>query len=141
MNIKSFILIIGLAIFLPIVGNADGFIKSVNSLSRDSASFQDKWITVRGFVAIDELGHEYLFGSLHEAKEKNFANSIDLVAIPGLERSMELLTDAACADIYGKFNAYGDKYLPTGYLLSSAGLMKVKRISECPSIEQPSGGN
>ena len=120
-------------LLLPALTSADSFVKNVDTVSQDPVAYQDKWITVRGFTGMDEQGHEYLFGTLRDAKEKDLSTSIDLAALPGQEKAMSLLKDKACADVYGKFNAYGSRYLPMGYLSSHAGLINVKRISECPN--------
>jgi hypothetical protein len=112
---------------------ASGALISVTQLASNPGAFQLRWVSVRGFVAIDELGHQYLFATLQEAREKNFRRSIDLVSLPDEERSMRALADLACADIYGRFTAYGKRFLPSGYLLSDVGEVEIKRVSTCPA--------
>lgn len=114
---------------------AGTLIKSIDSLTLNPDIYQDKWLTVRGYIGIDEQGHQYLFSTLDDAIKKDFPKSIDLVPLPSKAHAMSPLTDKACAEIYGVFNAYGKKYLPTGYLLSNTGLIKVALVSNCPNLK------
>jgi hypothetical protein len=104
----------------------------IDDLFTDSAKFQERFIDVRGYVAIDELGHQYLFATLNQAVVRDWARSIDLTPEDG-ELEIAALRDRACAEVYGKFEAYGAKFVPSGYLLSKAGLIQVKRVSSCPA--------
>jgi len=132
-NRRIVLVMVGM-LFLSRVGyGADDIALPFDCLVRNPEDYQGAWVIVRGFVAIDGLGHQYLFDSLQNAKEKKYEKSIDLMPIVGEEGVMEVLKDAACADIYGKFKAYGKHFLPTGYLLSGIGLIEVKRISVCPN--------
>ena len=124
--------LLSLIALLGTVSVADTFV-TFTQLASNPSAFQLRWVSVKGFVAIDELGHQYIFATLGEAREKNFRRSIDLIPLPGEERSMGALADLACADIYGRFTAYSERFLPSGYLLSDAGEIEVKRVSTCPA--------
>ena len=114
-----------------------GTLASIDDLLANSSAFQEQLISVRGYVGIDELGHEYLFATLNQSTAHNWSESIDLVSETGTPK-VATLHNATCAEVYGKFLAYGSRYIPTGYLLSKAGMIEIKRISSCPSSAAPS---
>jgi hypothetical protein len=97
--------------------------------------FNEHWVTVRGYVAIDSLGNAFLFEALPQVFGKKYTTygaSIDLLPLAGGEKSYSLLRNGACAEVYGRFEAYDSHTIPSGYLLSQAGLIKVRRVESCP---------
>ena len=107
-------------------------VRDFGSVFQHPSLFDDQWITVRGYIGMDGLGHAYLFSTLHEAQEKKFANSIDIIAGSARENAKGPLKDLACAEIYGKFGSYENR-ITTDYLLSSSGSLTIALISACPN--------
>jgi hypothetical protein len=107
----------------------------LKTLWRNPDAYEKHWILVRGYVAMDELEHRWLFETLpeiYEEKYVNYGNAIDLDAFPGSERSFSLLRNAACVELYGRFESY-TQVITIDYLLSKAGLLHVKRVATCSS--------
>ncbi len=130
-----FLKIVGLFLLASAGASAKTTTTDFDLVFNNPGSYEDKWLTVRGFIRNDGRGHQYLFRSSRDAREKSDKNSIDLIAvIPGREKAANPLIDMACADIYGQFNSYGEHgVIPMGYMASDAGLITVARVSECPA--------
>ncbi|MEO8802898.1 MAG: hypothetical protein ABI304_07120 [Rudaea sp.] len=102
------------------------------TLFANHANYNNRFLSVRGFVAIDELGHQYFFASLQKAKERKYSESIDIIPLRNDLQSVPALRNFSCAELYGKFESYGPHLIPMGYLMSNAGDLLVKRVSSCP---------
>ena len=86
-------------------------------------------------VAMDDLGHSWLFETRPEVFQEryiHYGDAIDLDAFPGAERNFSLLRNAACVEVYGRFDSY-TQVIHVGYLLSNAGLLNVTRVATCSS--------
>lgn len=103
-----------------------------SSVMQHPREYHEAWITMRGYVAVDDYGHQYLFGSRESLAARKFPESVDLLPQAGKEAVAAQLVDGACAEIRGRFEGYGrGMTIPSGYLLSEAGVLNIARIAEC----------
>ena len=108
-----------------------GTLVSFATLFSNPDAYHDQYLTVRGFVGIDSLGHQYLFGTLEEARAKDYPGSIDILPLLDTDAPVPRLRNLSCAELYGAFHSWSN-YITTDYLLSKAGGLRVKRVSACP---------
>jgi hypothetical protein len=117
--------------FFPSVFAVAGEMVSFDELYANNEKFQRHYLTVRGIVAIDPVGHQYLFATRVEARQRNYPKSIDILPFRDTDPRVPALRDLACAELYGEFQSWSG-YITTDYLLSGAGGLRVKRVSSCP---------
>jgi hypothetical protein len=122
-----------LLLLLPTSAVVAQRVLSVEAISTTPAEFEQKQVTVRGYLFTNKLGHTRLYVSAKEASSEGLSSAIDL--LPSNPRSMlGAYTRAECFTVAGTFRQYSDSFY-SAEAAGKVGVLYASSIHSCNTLD------